>query len=100
MVGRETELGRRDGRRDVGDTCLELAGVGADGDRGLPAVKDVSLSVRRGEVVAVGGVAGNGRGGVAETIAGMRVPTAGTIRVAGRELSGGDAREAIRAGIA
>jgi simple sugar transport system ATP-binding protein len=100
MVGREIELGRRDGRRDVGDTCLELAGVGADGDRGLPAVKDVSLSVRRGEVVAVAGVAGNGQRELAETIAGMRVPTAGTIRVAGRELSGGDAREAIRAGIA
>jgi general nucleoside transport system ATP-binding protein len=100
MVGREIELGRRDGRRDVGERCLELEGVGADGDRGLPAVKDVSLSVRHGEVVAVAGVAGNGQRELAETIAGMRVPTAGTIRVAGRKLSGGDAREAIRAGIA
>src|SRR5216117_3548868 len=43
MVGREIELGRRNGQRDVGDACLELDGVGADGDRGVPAVKDVSL---------------------------------------------------------
>jgi general nucleoside transport system ATP-binding protein len=100
MVGREIELARRNGTRDVGDTCLELAGLGAEGDRGLAALKDVSLTVRRGEIVAVAGVAGNGQRELAETIAGMRAPTAGTIRVAGRKLRGGDAREAIRAGIA
>jgi ABC-type uncharacterized transport system ATPase subunit len=100
MVGREIELGRRDGKREVGETCLELDGVCTDGDRGLAAVKDVSLSVRRGEVVAVAGVAGNGQRELAETIAGMRPQTAGTVRVAGRKLKGGDAREAIGAGIA
>jgi simple sugar transport system ATP-binding protein len=102
MVGREIELGlgRRNGHRELGEACLELEGVGSDGDRGLPAVKDVSLSVRRGEIVAVAGVAGNGQRELAETIAGMRAPTSGAIRVAGRKLKGGDAREAIAAGIA
>ena len=100
MVGREIELGRRDGEREVGETCLELQGVCADGDRGLAAVKDVSLTVRRGEIVAVAGVAGNGQRELAEAIAGMRPRTAGTVRVAGRRLKGGDAREAIGAGIA
>jgi len=101
MVGREIELGRRrKGHREVGEACLELDGVGADGDRGLPAVKDVSLTVRRGEVVAVAGVAGNGQRELAETIAGMRPLTAGTISVYGRKLGGGDAREAIAAGVA
>jgi general nucleoside transport system ATP-binding protein len=56
--------------------------------------------VRRGELVAVAGVAGNGQRELAETIAGMRVPTGGSIRVAERTLRGGDAREAIGAGIA
>jgi simple sugar transport system ATP-binding protein len=100
MVGREIELGRRNGERDIGETCLELEGVSAQGDRGLPAVKDVSLDVRRGEIVAVAGVAGNGQRELAEAIAGMRVRTAGTIRVGKRKLKGGDAREAIGAGIA
>jgi general nucleoside transport system ATP-binding protein len=100
MVGREIELGRRNGRREPGETCLELDGVSADGDRGLPAVKDVSLGVRRGEIVAVAGVAGNGQRELAEAITGMRPLTAGTIRVAGTRLKGGDAREAISAGIA
>jgi general nucleoside transport system ATP-binding protein len=100
MVGREIELGRRDGQRELGETCLELQGICADGDRGLAAVKDVSLTVRRGEIVAVAGVAGNGQRELAETIAGMRPQTAGTVRVAGRKLKGGDAREAIGAAIA
>jgi ABC-type uncharacterized transport system ATPase subunit len=100
MVGREIELGRNNGVRELGAACLELEGVGSDGDRGAAAVKDVSLTVRGGEIVAVAGVAGNGQRELAETIAGMRTPTAGTIRVEGRELRGGDPREAIRAGVA
>src|SRR6266496_4342627 len=101
MVGREVEIGRRHrDRPTVGDAVLELDGVWADGDRGVPAVKDVSLSVRSGEIVAVAGVAGNGQRELAETIVGMRTPTAGSITVEQRRLRGGDPREAIAAGIA
>jgi simple sugar transport system ATP-binding protein len=100
MVGREIELGRQGDRREIGEPCIQLAGVSADGDRGVTAVKDVSLTVARGEIVAVAGVAGNGQRELAETIAGMRARTGGTIRVAGRMLRGGDPREAIAAGIA
>jgi simple sugar transport system ATP-binding protein len=100
MVGREIELGRRNGGREAGVPCLEVAGVGADGDRGVPVVRDVSLTVRRAEIVAVAGVAGNGQRELAESIAGMRTPTSGIVKVEGRRLKGGDPREAIEAGIA
>jgi ABC-type uncharacterized transport system ATPase subunit len=99
MVGREIELGRRSGARTIGDPCLELEDVGADGDRGVAAVRAVSLRVHAGEMLAVAGVAGNGQRELAETIAGMRTPTSGTIHVAGRRLGGGDPREAIGAGV-
>jgi simple sugar transport system ATP-binding protein len=100
MVGREVELGRRNGKREVGGACLELEAVSADGDRGVTAVRDVTLTVRGGEIVAVAGVAGNGQRELAETIAGMRTPTGGAIRVNGRRLKGGDVRKAITAGVA
>ena len=100
MVGREIELGRQNGARAVGPTRLELTGVWANGDRGGVAVKDVSLAVRAGEILAVAGVAGNGQRELAETVAGIRPPTHGTITVEGRRLRGGDPREAIAAGIA
>ncbi len=100
MVGHEIELGRRrDGGGEVGDPVLELEGVSADGDRGGAALKDVSLSVRSGEIVAVAGVAGNGQRELAETIVGIRPRTSGRIRVSGRSLLGSDPREAIGAGV-
>jgi simple sugar transport system ATP-binding protein len=102
MVGREVEVGRRrDGTAVPADNAvLELEHVSADGDRGARAVKGVSFAVRAGEVVSVAGVAGNGQRELAETIAGMRRPVEGTIRVNGRVLGGGDPREAIAAGLA
>jgi general nucleoside transport system ATP-binding protein len=101
MVGREIEIGRRqDDRRSAGGAVLQVDGVWAGGDRGAPAVKDVSLTVRSGEIVAVAGVAGNGQRELAETISGMRPLTDGTVRVRNRRLRSGDPRHAINSGIA
>jgi general nucleoside transport system ATP-binding protein len=101
MVGRELETGRRSTEpATVGDAVLELDGVCADSDRGVPAVKDVSLTIRGGEIVGVAGVAGNGQRELAETIVGMRPLTDGAAQVCGRRLGGGDPREAISAGVA
>src|SRR5436190_18221511 len=75
MVGREIELGRQDGEREVGEPCVEVEAIAAVGDRGVTAINDVSLTVRRGEIVGVAGVAGNGQRELAETIAGMRPAT-------------------------
>ena len=101
MVGRDVEIGRREnGCAPSGEPALELEGLSADGDRGLPAVKNVSLRVNAGEIVALAGVAGNGQRELAEAIVGMRPPTSGAVRVGGRRLRLGDPRKAIRAGIA
>jgi simple sugar transport system ATP-binding protein len=101
MVGRELEAERRPAERGpVGEPVLKLDGVWADGDRGVPAVKDVSLMICAGEIVGVAGVAGNGQRELAETIVGMRPVTDGAVEVCGRRLGGGDPREAISAGVA
>jgi ABC-type uncharacterized transport system ATPase subunit len=101
MVGREIELGGRPegDRREPGEAVLELDALCADGDRGTQALREVSLSVRAGEIVAIAGVAGNGQRELAETIVGIRPATAGTVRVGARRLRGGDPRQAIRAGV-
>ena len=46
-------------------------------DRGLEAVRGLSLDVRAGEIVGIAGVDGNGQSELVEAIAGMRVPHAG-----------------------
>jgi simple sugar transport system ATP-binding protein len=101
MVGREVAAVERQEHEDVrGEPVLEVADLWAVGDRGGDAVRGVDLTVRAGEIVAIAGVAGNGQRELAETITGMRPPSRGSVAVAGRTLRGGDAREAIRAGIA
>ena len=102
MVGREIAVARRVERdRPLSDLRhLEVEGLEVEGDRGGAAVKGVSFSVGEGEIVGVAGVAGNGQRELAEAVCGLRNLTAGTVSVGGRRLSGGDAREAIRAGVA
>jgi ABC-type uncharacterized transport system ATPase subunit len=101
MVGREVALAERVERAaDVGEPVLEVRNLWSAGDRGGDALRGVSLTVRAGEVVAIAGVAGNGQRELAETVTGMRPTTRGEVLVAGQRLHGGDAREAIRLGVA
>jgi general nucleoside transport system ATP-binding protein len=101
MVGRDVDAARRQvPEHTPGAVALELAGVSAAADRGGDALRNVSLRVRAGEIVGIAGVAGNGQRELAETIAGMRAPSAGSVQVAGRKLRAGDPRSAIAAGVA
>jgi general nucleoside transport system ATP-binding protein len=101
MVGRELLDPRSETReRTAADVVLELEDVWVEGDRGTSALKGVSLRARGGEIVAIAGVAGNGQRELAETIAGIRMPAQGRLRVGGRPLRAGDPRAAIAAGVA
>lgn len=102
MVGRSVEFSRvtRSNRADTSTTVLQLSDVTAVDERGRTAVQSVSLTVGRGEIVGVAGVAGNGQRELAEVIAGMRSCTTGTISVAGEPVQSGRARAAIESGIA
>ena len=102
MVGREIDEARRIEReRPPGEErVLEVESLGVAGDRGGLAVREVSLSVRAGEILGVAGVAGNGQRELAEAVYGMRRPVEGVVRVAGRPLDPGDPRSAIDAGVA
>jgi general nucleoside transport system ATP-binding protein len=102
MVGREIEVvPPLEQARQLADVhTLEVEGLTVLGDRGETAVNDVSFTIREGEIVGVAGVAGNGQRELAEAVSGMRDIKAGSVRVAGRQLRGGDPREAILAGVA
>ncbi len=85
MVGRPIMMGRK--TRPVmtqKDPVLVMENVNANDDRGLPALKNFSLTIHAGEIVGVAGVDGNGQRELAECIVGLRKRTSGTIRVKGR----------------
>ena len=102
MVGRSVEFERvvRENPADTSVTVLRVDGVSANDDRGRTALHDISLTVGRGEIVGVAGVAGNGQRELAEVISGMRASTAGSISVQDDVVKSGKARSAIARGIA
>jgi len=100
MVGRTLETVRR--RRTAapdGDVVLSLEDIWAQSHRATTSLEGIDVTVRGGEIVAVAGVAGNGQLELAETIAGLRRPVRGTVRIGGRAIRGGDARAAYDAGL-
>jgi simple sugar transport system ATP-binding protein len=99
MVGREVLLRVEKAAHKAGEPLLELEGLSAHDDRGLPAVRDVSLQVRAGEIVGLAGIDENGQSELIETIMGLRKPDAGTVRVAGREVTHAGPRDTLASGV-
>ena len=100
MVGRvPAPLGAR-ASRAPGVRVLEAIDLRAADARGLPAVVDVSLGVRGGEIVGLAGVEGNGQHELVECLAGLRAATAGRVRIAGIDVTGQGARTHSEAGLA
>ncbi len=100
MVGRTVLFNLDKKPQTPGEVVLKLEGVSAENDRGLPALRNVSLTVRAGEVVGVAGVAGNGQKELADVITGLRRCTAGRILVNGADVTNQPARLAIQKGVA
>ena len=96
MVGDELHDPPRTEARRQQDVALEILSL-SNRDAGIA---DVSLAVRRGEILGLAGLVGSGRTQLAETIFGITPADAGEIRVSGRALAVRDPAQAIAAGIA
>ncbi len=66
---------------------LQVADLRIPNDRGRQVVESVSFEVRRGEILGVAGVAGNGQDELVEAIVGLRQPTGGTIMLDGEDVT-------------
>jgi simple sugar transport system ATP-binding protein len=99
MVGREVVFTFSKEIRQPGPVVLSLRGVGAENDKGIAALKEVSLEVRSGEILGIAGVAGNGQSELAQVITGLR-PCQGSITINGQEIGNAPPIQAIRQGVA
>lgn len=119
MVGRPTMGVRRTDAPVLADADLAVAAVAPDGGpeapasaepvlvvrdlslegRGRAALDQVSVEVRAGEIVGVAGVSGNGQRELVDVLCGMAVPTSGSVRLLGRDVTGHGPQELVRAGL-
>jgi simple sugar transport system ATP-binding protein len=100
MVGRTVLFDLDKKPREPGGVVLTLDNVCAENDKGLPALRNVSLTVRAGEIVGVAGVAGNGQRELADVITGLRRATAGRVLVSGEDVTNRPTLLTIQKGVA
>ena len=99
MVGRDVLLRVDKPEHTPGEPVLEVRDLHVTDDRGLPAVRGVSLQVRAGEIVGLAGVDANGQSELIEAITGLRPSESGQVVVDGRDVTGARPREMIDAGV-
>jgi rhamnose transport system ATP-binding protein len=95
MAGREIAAVFPKQQVEIGDVAIEARGIGHQPS----GVRDVSLSVRRGEILGLAGLVGSGRTELAEVLFGLRPADAGTIHVDGAAVRITSPSQAIARGI-
>src|SRR5580698_8021045 len=83
MIGAEELTVQPPRTGEFGKPRLDIAKLNALDDGGQPAVRDVSISIRGGEIVGIARVSGTGQRQLVEVLAGQREAESGEIRVAG-----------------
>ena len=94
MVGRELAQVFPPVVGEPGDVVLEVAGLTRE-----PAYRNISFTLRRGEVLGLAGLMGAGRTEIAEALFGLRPAHTGEIRLHGRPVRITSPRDALAAGI-
>ncbi len=87
MVGREVIFRIEKTKVEVGKTILQVEDLSALSDKGLLALKDVSFSIREGEIFGIAGIAGNGQQELVEVLAGLRKAQRGKVILDGKDIT-------------
>lgn len=69
------------------DVVLSIKDLIVNENRGIPAVKNLSLEVRGGEIVGIAGIDGNGQSELVQAITGLRKVKAGSITIKGQDVT-------------
>jgi simple sugar transport system ATP-binding protein len=99
MVGREVMLTTDKEKAAPAETVMEINHLTVKDSRGIEKVRDLSLYIKRGEILAIAGVDGNGQTELIEAITGLRKSESGEIIVNGRHVENGLPSDTHKAGI-
>ena len=99
MVGRDVSLVVEKAPAQPGDPALQIENISVRDDRGSVKVDGISLDVRRGEIVALAGVQGNGQEELAEALLGLRPVDSGSIQLYGESIIGKTPHRVLHEGV-
>ena len=88
MVGRSVSFVTEKEEAQPKEVVLQISDLVVNENRGVPAVKELSLDVRAGEIVGIAGIDGNGQSELIQAITGLRKVKSGSIKIKGQEVVG------------
>lgn len=100
MVGREVLFHLEKQPAQPGAPVLRVENLRVLNDKGLPAVKALSLTIKAGEILGIAGVAGNGQRELVEAVAGLRPMARGAMFVRGQKVTDPSPRAMVEHGVA
>ncbi|MFC5405682.1 ABC transporter ATP-binding protein [Cohnella soli] len=99
MVGREVSLKFDKKEAVIGEPVLEVDRLVMKGRGGRDALNETSFVLRRGEILGIAGVEGNGQSELIEALTGLSSVAGGSIKLAGVEIAGMTTRQVSEAGL-
>lgn len=99
MIGREVIFRIKRPRLKVGEPMLKVKDLVALDDKGLPALKKISFVIKKGEILGIAGVSGNGQKELAEVIAGLRKAKGGKVFLREHDVTNCTPGKMIEAGL-
>ncbi|WP_066895831.1 ABC transporter ATP-binding protein [Clostridium nigeriense] len=100
MVGRQVSFKVNKGEAHLGEEVLKIENLSVKNNKKVLGLKNFNLEVKRGEIVGIAGVEGNGQTELVEAITGMRAAEEGKILFNGNEITNYSIRKRIEEGIA
>ena len=88
MVGRSVSFKTEKQASQPKEVVLSIKDLVVNENRGIPAVKNLSLDVRAGEIVGIAGIDGNGQSELIQAITGLRKVESGSIELKGDSIVG------------
>ena len=99
MVGREVSFEAEKAPAQFKEEVLKVEHLTVKNEDGFEVVKDVSFTIRSGEIFAIAGVADNGQVEIADAIAGLTKVSSGSILLEGKDITNETIRNRTEAGI-
>lgn len=100
MVGRHVNMKLTKPAPNLGKQILAIKNLQVKGNHGALSVKDLSLSIRGGEILGLAGIDGNGQDELVEAITGLCHVKSGQILINGQNLTNQKVRKITEAGVA
>ena len=88
MVGRSVSFKTDKQEAQPKEVILSIKDLVVNENRGVPAVKNLSLDVRAGEIVGIAGIDGNGQSELIQAITGLRKIESGSVELKGQSIVG------------